>query len=67
MSTERTTSRGGGTGELRRNRLAAGLSQEKLARMADCSTAYVRLLEAGYQPRDSSVLPRVRQALKDAS
>lgn len=44
---------------LRHMRLAAGLSQEALAREVNCSTAYVRVLERGYEPDpDSSVVYR---------
>lgn len=39
-----------GAGSLRERRIAAGISQEALARLADCSTAYVRVLERGYTP-----------------
>lgn len=50
-------------GHLRQARQALGLSQEALARRADCSTAYVRLLERGFEPQRSDVLPRIAQAL----
>jgi transcriptional regulator with XRE-family HTH domain len=40
----------GGCPRLRERRLAAGLSQEHLARLADCSTATVRIVERGYWP-----------------
>ena len=39
-------------GELRERRVQAGLSQERLARAADCSTSMVRLVEHGYRPSD---------------
>ncbi len=50
-------------GSLRELRRAAGLTQEAVARRAACSTSYVRLLEAGYQPEVSDVLVRIAQAL----
>jgi predicted transcriptional regulator len=50
---------------LRARRLAIGLSQEKLARAAHCSTAMVKLLERGFTPTRSEVLPRIVQALND--
>jgi predicted transcriptional regulator len=53
-------------GDLRKLRAHAELSQQALAVAAGCSLAYVRLLEAGYEPRDSEVLPRILQALNDA-
>lgn len=36
--------------DLRTARRDAGLSQEALARLAGCSTGYLRLLERGYRP-----------------
>lgn len=39
---------------IRALRLAAGLSQEALAREVGCSTAYVRVLEGGYEPDPGS-------------
>jgi transcriptional regulator with XRE-family HTH domain len=47
---------------LRRLRTAAGVSQEKLARQADCSTNLVRLVEHGYRPSDE-MLDRIAAAL----
>lgn len=41
-------------GGLRDLRVAAGLSQEALARQVDCSTAYIRVLERGYAPDPES-------------
>jgi transcriptional regulator with XRE-family HTH domain len=38
------------------------LSQEKLARLADCSTNLVRLVEHGYRPSDE-MLGRIAAAL----
>ena len=50
-------------GAIRSARRATGLSQEALARRADCSTGYVRLLESGYQPSYGDVLDRISAAL----
>jgi predicted transcriptional regulator len=50
-------------GSLRQRRRRLNISQEDLARLADCSTGYVRLLERGFQPEHSDVLPRVIAAL----
>jgi transcriptional regulator with XRE-family HTH domain len=36
--------------DLRARRMALGFSAEKVARLADCSTAYVRTIEHGYRP-----------------
>jgi predicted transcriptional regulator len=55
----------GALGGLRERRLNLGLSQEKLARAADCSTAMVKLLERGFTPTHSAVLPRILKALND--
>lgn len=49
-------------GPLRGLRLAAGKSQERLARDADCSTSMVRLIERGYRPSDD-MLARIAGAL----
>ena len=55
-------------GQLRRRRLSAGLSQERVARLADCSTSSIRLLEAGWTPRSgSAVEARVGAALERAA
>ena len=51
--------------DLRARRRSLGLSQEAVARTAMCSTGYVRLLEAGFAPGRSDVLPRVIAALND--
>jgi predicted transcriptional regulator len=48
---------------LRQRRKTLGLSQEKLAREAGCSTMSVRLLEGGFVPERSAVLPRLLAAL----
>lgn len=55
-------------GPIRVLRKEAGMSQEQLARLADCSTGYVRVLEAGYMPASPEGAPayaRVLQALND--
>lgn len=56
------TASAGGCPRLRERRLAAGLSQESLARLADCSTATVRVVEAGYRP-SAEMRARLAQAL----
>jgi transcriptional regulator with XRE-family HTH domain len=55
-----------GTSALRTRRVAAGLSQEKLARLADCSSSMVKLIEHGYQPSDA-MLGRLAGALAGAT
>jgi predicted transcriptional regulator len=50
---------------IRERRKAAGLSQESLARAADCSTAMVKLLERGFTPTRSAVLPRIVRVLEE--
>ena len=44
-------------------RHAAGLSQQALASRAGCSIGYVAVLEKGYVPAQSNVLPRLLAAL----
>lgn len=51
------------TTDLRAARRAAGLSQQELAQRAGCSIAYLRLLERGFAPDRSTVLPRIVHAL----
>jgi predicted transcriptional regulator len=51
--------------DLRARRDAIGLSAEKLARKADCSTPYIRNIEHGYRPSDA-VAARIEAALCDA-
>jgi DNA-binding transcriptional regulator YiaG len=51
--------------DLRELRQARGLSQENVARLADCSTSMVRQLERGYIPAGSAVLPRLLEALNE--
>lgn len=53
------------SGALAARRKAVGLSQQKLAHLADCSVAMISLLERGYQPENSSVLGRVVAAIDD--
>jgi predicted transcriptional regulator len=62
MVTDNGTGCGGSIRELRLN---LGLSQEALARRADCSTVYIAHLERGYLPRHSDVLPRVMAVLNE--
>jgi transcriptional regulator with XRE-family HTH domain len=55
-------------GQLRERRRGAGITQQQLAERAHCSIAIVRLLEGGYQPARSHVLPRILAVLEnDAS
>ena len=53
----------GTPGHLRELRRAQGLSQQDVARLADCSVSYVRLLERGFEPSESRVVPRLLTAL----
>lgn len=46
-------------GDLRAQRRRAGLSQQELAQLAGCSLSYVALLEKGYRPAGSTVLPGI--------
>lgn len=48
-------------------RQQAGLTQVQLAVRADCSRASVALLEAGYEPKRSEVLKRVRAVLDQST
>jgi transcriptional regulator with XRE-family HTH domain len=50
---------------LRERRLAAGISQERLARLADCSTHTVRMVECGYRP-SAAMTARIEAALRAA-
>ena len=52
-------------GLIREQRRAVGLRQEDLAQRAGCSTIYVRMIESGYAPRYSDVIPRIMQALNE--
>lgn len=53
----------GQVGSLRAARRAAGLTQQTLAERAGCSISYVRLIEQGFAPTSSDVLPRIADAL----
>ena len=53
--------------DIRERRLDLGLSQERLARKADCSAAMVKLLERGFTPTRSAVLPRILRVLNEQS
>lgn len=44
-------------------RRSAGMSQQRLAELAGCSVSMVRVLESGYEPERSDVLPRLLAAL----
>jgi transcriptional regulator with XRE-family HTH domain len=55
-----------GGDELRERRTTVGLSQERLAQLAECSTASVALFERGYRPGQSAVLSRI-EAVLDAA
>ncbi len=56
---------GGASDGIRARRRAAGLSQERLAHLADCSLHTVALFERGYRPARSNVLPRIIAVLND--
>jgi transcriptional regulator with XRE-family HTH domain len=60
MASVNATDRSGG---LREQRRAAGLSQQRVAELAGCSLTFVRVLEAGYEPVTSNVLPRIEAVL----
>jgi transcriptional regulator with XRE-family HTH domain len=49
--------------QIREARRARGLSQERLARLADCSFISIRHFEHGLVPTRSNVLPRVLEVL----
>jgi transcriptional regulator with XRE-family HTH domain len=51
------------TGPLRERRLAAGVSQRRLAELAGCSETMIRQLERGYRPGYSAVVGRIARAL----
>lgn len=48
---------------IREQRRAAGLSQDRLARLAGCSVAMMIAIERGYIPRRSRVLPEIERVL----
>jgi transcriptional regulator with XRE-family HTH domain len=52
----------GQAAEVRGRRRTAGLSQERLARLADCSTSTVRLVEGGWRASEE-MLKRLADAL----
>jgi transcriptional regulator with XRE-family HTH domain len=56
-----------GDAGIRAARLAAGLSQQRLAELARCSVGYVRILENGYEPETGEVYGRVLAVLDGAS
>ena len=63
MVSANDTGQGDGVRDLRR---AAGLSQQQLAGLADCSVSMVRLVESGYRPDGrSAVLERIVGALNE--
>lgn len=49
--------------DLREQRLAAGLSQQRVAELAECSVQMVRVLESGMRPTTSAVLSRIEAVL----
>lgn len=49
----------------REARLAAGLTQQQLAELAQCSIAYVRLIESGYRPERSVARGRLLRVLSE--
>lgn len=49
--------------DLRERRRAAGLSRQQLAHEVGCSLSHLQMLESGYRPDTSAVLPRVLRAL----
>jgi transcriptional regulator with XRE-family HTH domain len=54
---------GSGGGDLRSRRIAAGLTQQRVADLAGCSISIVGLLERGLTPEHSSVIPRILAVL----
>jgi transcriptional regulator with XRE-family HTH domain len=50
---------------IRAQRRAAGLSQQRLAELAECSVAMVRVLEGGYKPAESRVLGRIADVFNE--
>lgn len=49
--------------EVREARAAAGITQEELARSAEVSLAYVRKIEAGYEPCQRRSSPKFSRVL----
>jgi len=54
------------TVDLRERRERLGLSRERLARLADVSSASIELFEGGWRPQRSRVFPAVCAALDRA-
>jgi predicted transcriptional regulator len=50
---------------LRDRRRRAGVTQQGLADLAECSRSMVRLLEGGYQPPRSPTLRRIERVLAE--
>jgi predicted transcriptional regulator len=50
-------------GSIQSRRRELGLSRQELASRAGCSMSYLALIEGGFMPHESSVLPRVLSAL----
>jgi DNA-binding transcriptional regulator YiaG len=51
---------------IREMRRTAGLSQQRIAELADCSVSMVRLLESGWRPEShSAVLDRIYSILHE--
>jgi len=50
---------------LKAKRLRAGLSQQALAERSGASNAFIRLVESGYEPRRSALLPRIFRVLNE--
>jgi predicted transcriptional regulator len=50
---------------IRERRHAAGISQQRLAELAECSFSMVSLLDAGYEPAGGSVRDRVLDVLDE--
>jgi len=48
---------------IRERRAALGISQQRLAELANCSLSMVRVLESGYEPESSRVLERIASVL----
>jgi transcriptional regulator with XRE-family HTH domain len=49
--------------DLKARRRAAGLSRQRVANEAGCSLSHLQMLEGGYSPGRSDVLPRVLTVL----
>lgn len=53
------------TDDLAERRKAVGLSQQKLAQLAECSLAMVSLFERGYRPETSEVLDSIVRVIRE--